>query len=535
MYLGEMDADHLEPIFDILFPQQTKDQKHIGFANSMTDFMQNCRSGSVKPWLVTSSDVQAFVEMETFRPPESKRKLASIDELDKLDLAVDTQIVSLLAGCESLAKKNTVTIMDKLEELSKTEPLLGQPVRDYLAQLRTQAKALTEQNSNKRQQRDTTAAEKQDESQSESEEEEEPAAKATKKPKKEAAATAKPEPERKRQKETPKASTTTGPTTALKQPSLEDILKAREEPFPAPRAEGQQMFRNLFVESSDSDEDDDKPLKYRSAEVAAAKKKADAEAAAKKIADAAKAAAKKIADAAKAASKGNADSGAKDAKSAEKAGAAADKEGAAQLAIKGQKQILANLESLTGFKRHKYAGDVKARMVTTRPSDRDAPAEKRLRAYCGQVRRWGYGEHDDTWLVAVGAACPETKSLPERFILHWLKQAQDDVFVLDLGYKGFAAELEPMLKLKHHKDVVANQGLFQVADWQDESPRQKPSTKRGAVGRKTQQNAAAVEAEKKAAAAAVEAEKKAAWVKSSVICNLKSGHPAFAHVKFGTC
>jgi hypothetical protein len=103
-----------------------------------------------------------------------------------------------------------------------------------------------------------------------------------------------------------------------------------------------------------------------------------------------------------------------------------------------------------------------------------------------------------------------------------LKQAQDDVFVLDLGYKGFAAELEPMLKLKHHKDVVASQGLFQVADWQDEepeSPRQKPSTKRRAAGRTTQQNAAAVEAEKKAA-----------WLKSSVISHLKSGHPAFAHV-----
>jgi hypothetical protein len=103
-----------------------------------------------------------------------------------------------------------------------------------------------------------------------------------------------------------------------------------------------------------------------------------------------------------------------------------------------------------------------------------------------------------------------------------LKQAQDDVFVLDLGYTGFPAELEPMLKLKHHKDVVANQGLFQVADWQDEepeSPRQKPSTKRGAAGRKAEEHAAAVEAEKKAA-----------WLKSSIICNLKSGHPAFAHV-----
>ena len=171
MYLDKMDADHLEPIFDILFPQQKKDQKHIGFANSMTDFMQNCRSGSVKPWLVTSSDVQAFMEKETYRPPESKRKLASVDELDKLDLAVDQQIISLLAGCESLAKKNTVTILDKLEELSKTEPLLGQPVRDYLAQLRTQAKALTEQNTTKRQQRAATAAAVEDESQSESEEE----------------------------------------------------------------------------------------------------------------------------------------------------------------------------------------------------------------------------------------------------------------------------------------------------------------------------------------------------------------------------
>jgi hypothetical protein len=158
----------------------------------------------------------------------------------------------------------------------------------------------------------------------------------------------------------------------------------------------------------------------------------------------------------------------KEEKAKAKAAEKAQQEGVTQLSIVGQKDIIADFNNITGFKRPKYLPDYKSRIVTTREGDRANPAPKELCALCGQVRRWGYGEGNDTWLVMVGAACPETSTLPPRLICHWLKQARDDIFVIDLGYKGFPVELQPLTAMKQHTEgVVISAGLIQVPDWQE--------------------------------------------------------------------
>jgi hypothetical protein len=131
---------------------------------------------------------------------------------------------------------------------------------------------------------------------------------------------------------------------------------------------------------------------------------------------------------------------------------------------------IAAFKKHTGFTRTKYLQDLAVRLIVDRPSDK-CQAHDETRFLCGQVREWDFGDDDEKWLVVIGAACPQSATLPERNIIHWLKLVDapsNKLFVLDIGYKGFPAEpaaLEECRKYSFHQVS----GFFIVSGWEPEA------------------------------------------------------------------
>jgi hypothetical protein len=477
-YLGEDDPDDLEPILDMLYPQQRRDPKHIGWGNMLTDFHQNVRSGAVKPLIPANSDNQAFIEIGFYRPPDSKHKLTDVDSLNCLDDSINQQILNVLSGPEGFAKKNVLQIMESLDTRAKANKLIGQDTLDYLAQLRKQAADQSAENKKARQKRQQLDDEGDDEEENDDGNTAKPPPKKKAKNqqrdgkrKKPAAAKAtfseaeesdnldaqsipppKPTPVLGVPVKQRKGAASAG-KTELKQPKLSDVLD--KQPLPLPR-------KVHVMPSSSEDEDEESVLskfRERLAKKPAAAKQKELDTA--KAVDAAKAAnaAKKAANAAKKAA---------DDVKARKKEPPKEAEPPAGAAIPDQARILKEFKLLTGFTRQLYNKQSKDRLVTTRPGDRQAPAPPLLRELCGSVRRWGYGTGDSTqtWLVVVGAACPATETLPPRMCVHWLKQVEGAVFVVDIGYHGFYVDKLELVKEHHHEGASKSLGnLFYVPDW----------------------------------------------------------------------
>ena len=92
-----------------------------------------------------------MIELRTYRPPQDARYIDSIDDLDKLDDAKQHQIVKLLSGPESFAKRNVLNIIDNLKKLMVTNKLLGHDdVKEYLEDLEETVKLEQKQARQKR-------------------------------------------------------------------------------------------------------------------------------------------------------------------------------------------------------------------------------------------------------------------------------------------------------------------------------------------------------------------------------------------------
>ena len=140
-------------------------------------------------------------------------------------------------------------------------------------------------------------------------------------------------------------------------------------------------------------------------------------------------------------------------KAQEKQRLAAEKEAATLLQ--------SNYEKQTGYKLSKYVSHCNARLKRKRSNVTTSEAAANLHQ---SVVSFEYEEAGASRaaLAIVTTGHAATTRMPERVELHWLQRHSDNIWVIDIGYNGFQADIETVLKCEKHKSKCVHTGYWEV-------------------------------------------------------------------------
>ena len=123
--------------------------------------------------------------------------------------------------------------------------------------------------------------------------------------------------------------------------------------------------------------------------------------------------------------------------------------------------LQSNYEKQTGYKLSKYVSHCNARLKRKRSNVTTSEAAANLHQ---SVVSFEYEEAGASRaaLAIVTTAHGATTRMPERVELHWLQRHSDNIWVIDIGYNGFHADIETVLKCEKHKSKCVHTGYWEV-------------------------------------------------------------------------